>query len=259
MKLLFIDEIKNRDKEYNFYGLIAVLIDNSSYGRFKKVFYEKIKKMGWNSEIEIKGRYSFSKTKGDESISVEDRLKFVEDLFELSKTSSTKYASAQVFYTFDIFPKSVTEEKMYSALLDRIIKKLPKGKKDGNKNGKNNIIIFLDNNEAINVKDISMQIEDIFKDRGLFLIERCLNVDSGNETPGIIFADHVAYFIDNYIKTSDFNENNKDKVKLLISKFSENNLSEQESNELKIFMTSFGKEQKSINLLRALKKMTYIK
>ena len=42
MKLLFVDEFKKEKKTHKFYGLSVVLIDNSSYSRFKKGFYDKL-------------------------------------------------------------------------------------------------------------------------------------------------------------------------------------------------------------------------
>jgi len=259
MKLLFVDEFKNNKKDSMFYGLVVALIDNSSYARFKKGFYDRLKKLGWDTKIEIKGRFSFSSTKGDKRIGVEDRLKFVETLFDLSKSSSNKYASAKVYYTLDVFPKSMSEMDMYSGLLYKILKKIPNGLKSGNKNGKNNVVIFLDSNDVLSIETISEQAEKILNSKNLFLIERCINFSSGNKTPGIIFADHIAYFIDNYLKTSAFNETNKEKIKLLISRFTDNSLSKAEQQELDNFMISFKKEQKSVGLLKALKKMTYVK
>lgn len=259
MKLLFLDEFKEDKKDQRVYGLAAVLIDNSSYARFKKGFYEKLEKLGWDKKVEIKGHYSFSSSKGDLSISIEDRLKFVEKLFELSKTGSTKYASAKVYYTLDFFSESVKEADMYLKLLEKILKKLPKGNSNGNRNGKNNIMIFLDENKTLDIKYISEMSEKILNKKNLYLVERCMNVCSGNETPGIIFVDHVAYFVHNYLKTRNFNEKNSDRVKLLIDKFSEGKINEQELKELDSCGISIKKEIRSANLLKALKKMIYVK
>ncbi len=259
MKLLFIDEFKNNKKGSIFYGIVAVLIDNSSYAKFKKGFYDKLKELGWDTKIEIKGCFCYSSKKGDEKIGVEERLKFVENLFEMSKTSSKKYASAQIYYTFDIFPKSNSEMDMYSILLYKILKKFPKGAKSGNKNGKNNMIIFLDNNNDLDIKIISEESERILNTRNIFLVERCVNFSSGNDTPGIIFADHISYFIDNYLKTGIFNENNKERIKYLINKLFENNITESERKELDSFTISLKKESKSMDLLKVLKSMIYIK
>jgi len=182
MKFLFVDEFKSIKKTNKFYGLVVVLIDNSSYSRFKRGFYERLKKIGWDTEIEIKGCFSFSSTKGDKKILIEDRLKFVEELFDLSKSSGNKYASAKVYYTLDVFPRSASEMDMYSDLLYRILKKIPNGLKNGNKNGKNNLVIFLDSNTALNIEAISEQSEKILSGKKLFLVERCIDFCSGNKT-----------------------------------------------------------------------------
>ena len=258
MKLLFVDEFKESKETHEFYGLVVVLIDTSSYCRFKSGFYKKFKDLGWDEKIEIKGRYSFS-SKGDDTISVKNRLKFVENLFELSKSGRDKYASAKVYYAFDLFPKKTKEEEMYNDLLLKILNKIPKGLVSGNKNGKNNIIMFLDSNEALNTINISKNVESVLKKRNLFLIERCIDFSSGNETPGIIFADYVAYFVSNYFKTNTFNEINKGRIKELLSKFDNDRISKKELEELFKFRNSVRKEQKSVELLKALKKMIYVK
>ncbi|MBD3359355.1 MAG: hypothetical protein GF365_01440 [Candidatus Buchananbacteria bacterium] len=259
MYLLFVDEIKEGKKDYEIYGLVAIYISNSSYGKFKKGFYAKLKSLGWNHAIEIKGRYSFSSSKGDKKISIEDRLIFVEKLFELSKTGSGKYAAAKVYYIFDIFRKGTSEQKMYGKLLAKILNKIPKGKKSGNKNGNNNIVIFLDKNDSINIKDVTNLVEDICDNRGLFLIERCFSIDSGNETPGIIFADHVAYFINNYFRVRAFNKKNKQYIQELLDKFSEKTLSDKEREYFLSLVRSIEKEDKTLKLLGALKKMIFVK
>lgn len=259
MKLLFVDEFKNNKKDSVFYGITVIVMNNSSYMRFKKGFYGKLKELGWNTKIEIKGCFCYSAKKGDENIGVEERLKFVENLFEMSKTSSKKYASAQIYYTFDIFPKSISEMDMYSNLLYKILKKLPKGPKSGNKNGKNNMVIFLDSNKDLDIKIISEESEKILNTRNNFLVERCVNFSSGNDTPGIIFADHISFFIGNYLKTGVFNENNKERIKYLINRLSENNITELERKELDSFIISLKKESKSKDLLKVIKSMIYIK
>lgn len=259
MKLLFVDEFKDDKHSFKFYGLCAVLIDNSSYSRFKKGFYKRLEALGWDPGIEIKGRYSFSIKNGDTNIPIPERLKFVENLFELSKSSGEKYASAKVYFAFDFFPNTLNESNIYIDLLARILKRLPNGIKSGNKNGKNNICIFLDNNNSVNIKNVSEQSDFILCSKNLFLIERCVSLNSGNETPGIIFADHVAYFIQNLIKTSDFNDSNKECFKALMNRFSGGIITPSEQIQLDNFLISLDKEQKSANLLKALKIMTYSK
>ncbi len=259
MKFIFVDEFKEFKKTHKFYGLVAILIDNSSYMRFKKGFYDKLKKLGWNKGIEIKGRYSFSATKGDRSVSVEDRLKFIESIFELSESGNKKYASAKVYYTFDMFSKNKSEAQMHFELFRRILSKIPSGTKKGNKNGNNNMVIFLDSNKDLDIESISNMAEEILSKKNLFLIERCIDFNSSNATPGILFADYVAYFINNYLKIRRFNNGNIKRIKELINKLTNNHITNNEKVELEQFINSLKKEHKSINLLKALKKMIYAK
>lgn len=257
MYYLFVDEIKENRKDYEFYGLSAVLINNTSYQRFKTGFYKALSQIGWNQTMEIKGRYCFSRTKGDTDVSVEDRLVFVEELFELSQSGSGKYASAKCYYALDIFIKGQNEEVMYSDLLSRIVNKLPKNSKS-NKNGNNNVLIFLDNNDAVNVSNVSKVVKPLLEKRNLFMVERVHSVDSGNDTPGIIFADHLAYFISNYFKLSKFNKNTVDRVKELFNKVSNNKLNEKEIEEFNSYVISFKKEKTTIKLLSSVKKLVYV-
>jgi len=258
MYLVFADEFKESRKNFEFYGLSVIYINNSSYQKFKKGFYKRLKELGWNPSIEIKGRYSFSSTKGDTNVSINDRLKFVEKLFDLSKSGSGRYASAQCYYSIGIYNKGTDEEEMYLDLLSKIIRKLPLGKKGGNKNGNNNVIFFLDRNDSIRPIKISDKVEQLCEQRRLFLIERPLSVKSGNETPGIIFADHVGFFISNYLKTNKFNRSTRPRFEKLLKKFSAGELSKEEKEEFLQYVISIRKEDRSVKLLRALKKMTYV-
>ncbi len=260
MRLLFVDEFKDcSNKEYNFYGLVFAVINNSSYARFKNGFYQKLHKLGWDVNKEIKGRFSYSAKKGDPNISVEDRLKFAEDLFELSYSDSKKSASAHIYHTWGVFEKTISEKEMYTTLFYKILNKLPKLSTAGHKNGKNNIIIFLDNNDVLDIKTLSRESAKILKTRNYFLIERCINFDSGNDTPGIIFADFIAYFIDNFFKTYKFNKENKEQIAELKSKLHNDTLTESEYGKLKTLIVSLEKEITSNKLLSVIKSIKFIK
>jgi len=260
MKYIFIDEIKKEDSDFAFYGLVLVVIDNASYAKFKAGFYNIFEKLGWDKKIELKGRYSFSK-KGDKNISIDDRLDFVGNLFDLSKSGGGKYASAQIFYSMKYFDKKETEMDKYSFLLKKILNKLPKANKKDNKNGKNNIVFFIDNNHELDLHTLSTMIGEVLDARGYKLVERIISVDSDNYTPGIIFVDHIAYFINNFLNLSEFNE--KDSVvkdyKNLVEKLMNDAISESELKKLKTYLNNRKKEKTTLKKLRLLKKMEFIK
>jgi len=258
MKYVFIDELKHTKKECDIYGLSFVIIDNSSYSKYKRGFYKHFNELGWDSKIELKGRYSFSQ-KGDKNVPLEKRLEFVEKLFELSKSTSGKYSSAAVYYTVGVYKKNTTEEYRYHDLLTKIIKTLPKQNASQAKNGKNNLVFFIDNNDLLDINNLTCMIDSELQKKNLYLVERPIFVKSDNLTPGILFADHVAYFIDNYLKTSEFNEKNRIEFSKLINKYSNGTIDSNEVVQLDQFHISFEKETKSVDLLRLLKKMTFVK
>lgn len=259
MKLLFFDEFKHKKTDYMIYGLSGVFIDNSSYGRLKNGFASKLKKLGWDASIEFKGRHSFSSTKGDQAISIEERLQFVEELFTLSSSSGGSYAAATVYYSIERFSLETSESEMYCSILNKIVKHLPKASKGANKNGKNNIIVFVDRNDAIKMSDIYTSVSTGLSDRGYCQIEKVVSCDSSNDTPGIIFADLSAYFLDNYLKTRSFNESNIDVIKGLLTKLEKNTLSEDDMEKLESLTISINKERTSSNLLSSLKKMRIVR
>ncbi len=258
MKLFFVDEFKEDKAFTRFYGIVLVCIDNSSYRRFKNGFLKKLQEIKWDIKHEIKGRCVYSTKTGDATVPVDERLNFTEKLFELSSSSSGKYSSAKVYYTFDVFKKEVSENLMYSQLLCKLIDNLPRISKASIKNGKNNAVLTIDRNNSIDLQYLSNQISKCLEARNYFMIEQCYSVDSNNYTPGIIFADHVAYFIQNYFKTSVFNENNMPRIKELISLLEKNQLKFTEQSELEKYMINIRKEKQSVKLLTSIKSMHYI-
>lgn len=258
MNLYFVDEFKNDIGEYISYGIVLVRINNASYSRFKKGFYNELRKLGWDEKIEIKGRYSFSSTKGDAKIPIVDRLNFVTNLFKLSSSSSGSYCSADVYYTFEVNKKPFIESDVYIRLLTKVIDKLSKGTKASNKNGKNNSLIFMDQNRSVNYKLLNDAVEASLAGRGLQMIEKCIMIDSDNKSPGIIFADHIAFFVSNYFKTKEYNEFKINKIKELLMKNEKEPLTTAEDEELHQFIISYRKEKKSSHLLSSLKKFRYI-
>lgn len=256
MQHLFIDEFKNKEDGINVYGLSAVYVNNSHYSKIKSGLQENLETIRWNLEIEKKGRHTYSSTKGDTTVNIEDKISFLNNIFKLSKSGSGKSSSLKIIYAFGIFNEHASEFLMYSCLFKEVLKKLPKA--SDKKNGKNNIAIFLDKNNSINVSEITEIAETACNERNLYLFERCFLVDSGNLTPGIMYADHIAYCIQNIFKVKEFNDNNLPKFKELLDKWESKMITPEEKKELEKYANNYQKEGQMLNVLSSIQNMTSI-
>lgn len=117
MKFLFMDEVTHPQKNLNFLGIGAILIDSANYVKFKENFYEAFNELGWNPNIEFKGKYLFSR-KGDSSVSVEKRIDFIRKITESSKAQRNARYTFYFAYTFE-----GNDTENYSLLLTSIFKR----------------------------------------------------------------------------------------------------------------------------------------
>lgn len=254
MKFLFLDEFKyDHSKSQKVYGLTGVVIDAQYYQSFKELFLLSLKKLGWDKKLEFKGRSMFS-TAGDKSVSVEKRVSFMSDVVAISKSKTGMTAKIHVFATWEIYDKNCPEYECYQANLEKIIKKLnkPQTKK------KSLIGIFYDENQCINIKDFHISIEKMLAQRKLNMFESPFSVQSSLESPGIMFADYVCYFCQNFLQLSKFRKDNASELLALLEKDEKKTISSEEEKKLDIYITNFKKEQKTKELILALKKITFV-
>lgn len=183
MKIVFIDEIEQPNKNRNFFGLGAIVVDSAYYKDLKKEFDQNFKNLGWSEKVEFKGRYIFSQ-KGDETVSIDKRIVFI---MEIAKLSVAKLNSRYRFlFTYNILGRS---ENNYLTLLSKLIKKIqaPRDKK----RDKNVVSVFYDSCD-IDDKTIHESVLNNLKD-GLVLFEKPFCVKSDNNTCGIIIVDIFSY------------------------------------------------------------------
>jgi hypothetical protein len=260
MKFIFVDEFKpetNKSDGERIYGISVVLLDSAYYSNYKNGFETEFTNLGWSKEKELKGRYVYSH-KIFEDITPEKRIEFAENLFKLSSSESGKNTRITVFICFEYFNKDITEEKIYTDLLCRVIKKIDKPA--NKKKGKNLIAFFLDSNDNVTkrIKEIdfySLLSKDLHKDWVIF--EKPLFVTSSSLLPGIIFADFISYFHQNFIDTRCFFDKTKLRfIELLDKEVSQ--LSNSEKEELKSYMTNFKKQKQSTRIMSILKNVVYV-
>jgi len=197
MQFIFIDEIECAHKSPKFFGLGAAVFNSYSYPKYKESFSKEFKKLKWNSAIEFKGKYLFSKD-GDDSVSIDNRISFVEAIAKETNAQS----NSRLNFIFSS-NQGGNSEKNYLNLLGNLVKKI-KSAKAGHKAL---MAYFVDDNEKIGKQKIIQCIET--NSNGI-VFERPFFVDSGNDTPGIITVDIL-----NYLKSwIELNPKNDDQLKL---------------------------------------------
>lgn len=254
MKFLFLDEFKyDYSKSYKVFGLVGVIIDAQYYLNFKESFSSSLKELGWDKKLELKGRSMFSAS-GDKSVSVEKRVNFMSDVVNMSKSKTGKTAKIHVFVALETYDKKYTEYECYKTNLEKIIRKLPKA----SSKKKSLLGIFHDENGCIRTEDFQQTIEKTLSQRGLNLFESPFLVRSSLEKPGIMFADYVCYFLQNFFQLSNFRKNITTELLSLLEKDEKKTINEDEKKKLDIYITNYRKEQKTKELILALKKIVFV-
>jgi len=259
MKFIFIDEFKPSTSgiaNQKLFGLSAVMIDSAYYATFKKGFEGAFSKLGWTKEKELKGRYVYSK-KIFENITINQRIKFAEDLFSLSASRTGKSKRISVFVSFNYFATDIQEYDIYINLLSRILKKIEKPQSA--KIGKNLIAFFLDNNDAVTKKISESSFYRLITqviNRKWIVFERPFFINSSSLSPGLIFADFVSYFHQNFIDTRNFFNATKDRFINLLDNFY--SLLPKEKEELKRYIINYNKQRQSSRIIGILKNIIYV-
>ena len=254
MKFLFLDEFKyDLSKSYKIYGLTGIVIDSQYYLSFKESFSVALKKIGWDKKHELKGRSMFS-TSGDKSVEVKERVNFMLDVVGISKSKSGKTAKIHVFVAMEMYDKKLTEYECYKTNLKKIVKKLPKP----SSKKKSLVGVFYDQNDCIDIKDFKQCTEKYLNQRNLNLFESPYSVKSSLENPGIMFADYVCYFNQNFFQLSNFRKNINTEHLALLEKDEKKTISDAEKKKLSVYITNYRKEQKTKELILALKKIVFV-
>jgi hypothetical protein len=253
MKFLFIDEFKFDVPKISFkmYGLAGVLIDAVHYLSFKDSFHRELEKIGWDKHLELKGRSMFS-ADGDARVKIDDRIKFMSKVVNLSKSSTGKTAKIHVYVSIEFYNESEKEFTCYAKNLEKIINKIPRA---SNKR-KSLLGIYYDNNECIDPSKFNEKLRDCLKKRSFNLFESSFPVKSSLEHPGIMFADYVCYFHQSFLHLSKFRKKNIEKIVEFLEK---NDLNDGERKQLSAHLINYKKEKTTKELIESLKKVIYVK
>jgi hypothetical protein len=183
--LAFVDETSDRDNP-RYFGLTLATINANFYRAIKQAFHRELDAGGWDRDIEFKGSYLFSATKGCSTVSVDQRITLASSLLQLN--ASKKYRRMQFHYAA---LESDDHRADYLSVLPLLLRKgLPKA---GHKGGKDLIKLYCDRREDLKPSEIRAAIDEVVSKRGYTLVEDVVCPNSNRETVGILYADIVGY------------------------------------------------------------------
>jgi hypothetical protein len=187
MLLSFVDETS--DSKYpEYFGLCVATINSALYRGVKSAFQQILIDNGWNPEIEFKGSYLFSASKGPRDITVEKRVAIASSILNL--TASEKNARMKFYY---LKTKATDHKTTYLKFLPLLLKEaLPTACK---KSGKDLFALHCDQRHDIDEKTIREAVLKKVCDKGYTLYEDVVLVKSCFHTVGILYADIVGYLL----------------------------------------------------------------
>lgn len=185
MQLVFIDETSDT-KFKDYFGISCCIINSHFYKTVKSDFQSILLKEKWDPNIEFKGSYLFSASKGDRSISIEKRVLIAKKILRLNV--SVKHSRMKFYY---LAQKSKDQRIDYLAYLPLFLDKiLPKPKHTGSKDV---ICIQCDNRNDISNDEIRNSLLPVINKNGYTLLENVIQANSNFETVGLLYADIVGY------------------------------------------------------------------
>jgi hypothetical protein len=186
MKLVFVDE-SGDDKHKEYFGLCVAVIDAAHYQTLKLGFHAILERYGWDPDIEFKGQYLFSASKGDKSVGCDTRVAMCSEILDLTSAESNSRAK---FYYLATNSWSTEKETYLSLLSDALTKALPKVSKGGHKSL---VQIACDNRQDISIRQLRNVVLPCLEKKRLVLCEDVLQASSNYYTVGVLLADIVAY------------------------------------------------------------------
>jgi hypothetical protein len=187
MLLSFVDETSD-SKHPEYFGLCIATINSAHYRGVKSAFQQILIDNGWNPEIEFKGSYLFSVSKGCRDITVEKRVAIASSILNL--TASERNARIKFYY---LKTKARDHKTTYLRFLPILLKKaLPTASK---KSGKDLLALHCDQRDDIDEKTIREAVLRKVCDKGYTLYEDVVLIKSWFHTVGILYCGYCWLFI----------------------------------------------------------------
>jgi hypothetical protein len=198
MWLAFVDETSDT-KYKDYFGLSVALVNATFYPNIKREAQHILIEGGWDPNIEFKGSFLFSASKGCASVPVNKRIELASDLLELN--ASNKNRRMKFYY---VKMTSGNHKEDYLKYLPLLLKKgLPKASP---KSGKDLFCLTCDKRADIQASEVHNAIRSIVNQRGYVIFEEVSMATSGFNTVGLLYADIVGYLmsrIDNISRDAD--------------------------------------------------------
>ncbi|GAB6283495.1 MAG: hypothetical protein STSR0008_22680 [Ignavibacterium sp.] len=215
MQLIFVDETGDQ-KNKKYFGLSIAVINSSFYSQIKNNFQKIIKNSTWDVNVEFKGSFLFSASKGDSSITIDQRIDICSDLMKLNKSKINARMKFYYVVKKDCDDQKEAYLKYLPKLLDKALSKAKKG------NGKELVSIHCDQRDDISPDEIRSAIQPILNNKKYVLYENVIQSNSGFDTVGVLYADIFGYLFarfDTISNDSDLFDNLTDEQKKSNGKF----------------------------------------
>ena len=187
MEFVFVHETSDA-KFMDYYGICCATVNHTKYRKIKAGFQSILTKGGWDPDVEFKGSYLFSASKGCADVPVEDRIKLAKDILGLN--ASDKNARMKFAYLKLSTEDVETEYLRYlPGLLDKALSKAP------TKAGKDLVSVQCDYRSDIQPQELTAAIRPTLQKKGYTLYEDVAMTNSNFETVGVLYADLVAYLV----------------------------------------------------------------
>lgn len=187
MKLIIIDETQN-NKEPKFYGVCGICIDVAHYPSIVRKANQYFQNAKWNTnEYEFKGRFLFSSSKGDITVSIDDRISLAENLVGLNIAQTN--AKMKSVFAWNL--KRDTAKNHFLLVKEVVRGLLPSIPKN---NKEKPCIVFAHRNNKIPVTQLWQTVNDSLHNKNYVLVEDVHIIGGWRDTHvGLCMCDLFAY------------------------------------------------------------------
>ena len=189
MILIFVDETSDT-KHKDYFGLCCTAVNHSFYPQIKRESQQILNDGGWDFNVEFKGSYLFSASKGCIDVDIDKRIELAEKILDL--TTADKNARMKLSY----FRKESTNQKEdYLRYLPILIRDILGKYSFSRRQGKNLVSVCCDYRSDISIQELRNAILPTIVDKRYELFEDIVQVHSNCETVGVLFSDIIGYLM----------------------------------------------------------------
>ncbi len=184
MKFVFIDETGD-SKRKQYLGFSVALVDAKSYPKLKAEAREILERAEWSPDVEFKGAFLFSQTKGCSEVQVERRVEAAGELLDLNAGKNAQMRFA--YGSLESEDHGADYLRLVPGLVHELLPKAPKGA------GKNLLAVVHDERPDLELDAFHQAITEAVEAKGYVLFESTVEGHSSFDTVGLMYADLVGY------------------------------------------------------------------